>query len=209
MTAERNLKMDKGILIVVSAPAGCGKDTILGEALAANGNLFYSVSATSRAMRPGETDGVSYHFRTREQFEKMIADGELLEYTEYCGNYYGTPKKAVEDMLAAGKDVILKIEVEGAANVKRIFPDCTMIFILPPSFEELNRRLHKRGTEDEETILRRIETAKRELTYAENYDYLIVNGELSEAVNDFLAAVSAEKNRTCRRKGLLKELLKQ
>ena len=201
--------MDKGILIVVSAPAGCGKDTILAEALAANGNLFYSVSATSRAMRPGETDGVSYHFRTREQFEKMIADGELLEYTEYCGNYYGTPKKAVEDMLAAGKDVILKIEVEGAANVKRIFPDCMMVFILPPSFEELNRRLHKRGTEDEETILRRIETAKRELTYAENYDYLIVNGELSEAVNDFLAAVSAEKNRTCRRKGLLKELLKQ
>lgn len=201
--------MDKGILIVVSAPAGCGKDTILAEALAANGNLFYSVSATSRAMRPGETDGVSYHFRTREQFEKMIADGELLEYTEYCGNYYGTPKKAVEDMLAAGKDVILKIEVEGAANVKRIFPDCVMIFILPPSFEELNRRLHKRGTEDEETILRRIETARRELTYAENYDYLIVNGELSKAVGDFLAAVSAEKNRTCRRKGLLKELLKQ
>lgn len=201
--------MDKGILIVVSAPAGCGKDTILGEALAANGNLFYSVSATSRAMRPGETDGISYHFRTREQFEKMIADGELLEYTQYCGNYYGTPKKAVEDMLAAGKDVILKIEVEGAANVKRIFPDCVMIFILPPSFEELNRRLHKRGTEDEETILRRIETAKRELTYAENYDYLIVNGELSEAVGDFLAAVSAEKNRTCRRKELLEELLKQ
>lgn len=201
--------MDKGILIVVSAPAGCGKDTILGEALAANGNLFYSVSATSRDMRPGETDGVSYHFRTREQFEKMIADGELLEYTQYCGNYYGTPKKAVEDMLAAGKDVILKIEVEGAANVKRIFPDCVMIFILPPSFEELNRRLHKRGTEDEETILRRIETAKRELTYAENYDYLIVNGELSEAVGDFLAAVSAEKNRTCRRKELLEELLKQ
>lgn len=201
--------MDKGILIVVSAPAGCGKDTILGEALVANGNLFYSVSATSRAMRPGETDGVSYHFRTREQFEKMIADGELLEYTQYCGNYYGTPKKAVEDMLAAGKDVILKIEVEGAANVKRIFPDCVMIFILPPSFEELNRRLHKRGTEDEETILRRIETAKRELTYAENYDYLIVNGELSEAVGDFLAAVSAEKNRTCRRKELLEELLKQ
>jgi len=201
--------MDKGILIVVSAPAGCGKDTILAEALAANGNLFYSVSATSRAMRNGETDGVSYHFRTREQFEKMIADGELLEYTQYCGNYYGTPKKAVEDMLAAGKDVILKIEVEGAANVKRIFPDCAMIFILPPSFEELNRRLHKRGTEDEETILRRIETAKRELTYAENYDYLIVNGELSEAVGGFLAAVSAEKNRAFRRKELLEELLKQ
>lgn len=201
--------MDKGILIVVSAPAGCGKDTILAEALKANDNLFYSVSATSRAMRPGETDGVSYHFRTREQFEEMIKNAELLEYTEYCGNYYGTPKKAVEDMLAVGKDVILKIEVEGAANVKRIFPDCTMIFILPPSFDELSRRLHKRGTEDEETIARRIETAKKELTYAENYDYLIVNGELSTAVDDFLAVVSAEKNRTVRKKAMLAELLAQ
>lgn len=201
--------MDKGILIVVSAPAGCGKDTILTEALKANDNLFYSVSATSRAMRPGEIDGVSYHFKTREQFEEMIKNAQLLEYTEYCGNYYGTPKKAVEDMLAAGKDVILKIEVEGAANVKRIFPDCVMIFILPPSFDELNRRLHKRGTEDEETIARRIETAKKELTYAENYDYLIVNGELSIAVEDFLAVASAEKNKTSRKKELLTELLAQ
>ena len=112
--------MSKGILIVVSAPAGCGKDTILEQALSRNDNLFYSVSATSRAMRPGETDGVNYHFRTREQFESMIENGELLEYTEYCGNYYGTPRKAVEDMLAAGKDVILKIEVEGAGNIRKI-----------------------------------------------------------------------------------------
>ncbi len=199
--------MNNGILIVVSAPAGCGKDTILEQALARNANLFYSVSATSRAMRPGETDGVSYHFRTREQFERMIADGELLEYTEYCGNYYGTPRKAVEEMLAAGKDVVLKIEVEGAANIRRLFPDCAMIFILPPSFEELSRRLHKRGTENEETILRRIETARTELTYAENYDYLIVNGELSEAVESFLAAVSAEKLRTSRCRGKIAELL--
>lgn len=201
--------MKKGILTVVSAPAGCGKDTILEQALRKNENLFYSVSATSRAIRPNETDGVSYYFKTRAEFEEMIADGGLLEYTEYCGNYYGTPKKAVEEMLAAGKDVILKIEVEGAMNIKRLYPDCVMIFILPPSFEELSRRLHKRGTEDEETILRRIETARRELTYAENYDYLIVNGELSAAVEEFLTVVAAEKARTARCGGIVAELLEK
>lgn len=199
--------MSKGILTVVSAPAGCGKDTILEQALRKNENLFYSVSATSRAIRPNETDGVSYYFKTRAAFEELIAEGGLLEYTEYCGNYYGTPKKAVEEMLAAGKDVILKIEVEGAMNIKRLFPDCVMIFILPPSFEELSRRLHKRGTEDEETILRRIETARQELTYAKNYDYLIVNGELSAAVEEFLSVVAAEKAKTARRGEIVTELL--
>lgn len=199
--------MSKGILIVVSAPAGCGKDTILEQALSRNDNLFYSVSATSRAMRPGETDGVSYHFRTREQFESMIKNGELLEYTEYCGNYYGTPRKAVEDMLAAGKDVILKIEVEGAGNIRKMFPDCTMIFILPPSFAELDRRLHKRGTEDEETIQRRLKTAREELTYARNYDFLVVNGALEKAVDDFLAVVAAEKMKTAVCGGMIDDLL--
>ncbi len=201
--------MNKGILIVVSAPAGCGKDTILEQALSRNDNLFYSVSATSRGIRPNETDGVSYHFKTREQFEDMIKGGELLEYTEYCGNYYGTPKKAVEDMLGAGKDVILKIEVEGAANVKKMFPDCTMIFILPPSFGELDRRLHKRGTEDEETIQRRIQTARGELQFARNYDYLIVNGALEKAVDDFLSVVASEKMRTINSADLIDTLLSE
>lgn len=201
--------MSKGILIVVSAPAGCGKDTILEQALSRNDNLFYSVSATSRAMRPGETDGVSYHFRTRERFESMIENGELLEYTEYCGNYYGTPRKAVEDMLAAGKDVILKIEVEGAGNIRKMFPDCTMIFILPPSFAELDRRLHKRGTEDEETIQRRLKTAKEELTYARNYDFLVVNGALEKAVDDFLSVVAAEKMKTSVCGGMIDDLLSE
>lgn len=199
--------MAKGILIVVSAPAGCGKDTILEQALKANDNLFYSVSATSRAMRPGETDGVSYHFKSREQFEEMIKNGELLEYTEYVGNYYGTPKKAVTDMLEAGKDVILKIEIEGAANVRRMFPDCTMVFILPPSFAELDRRLHKRGTETDDVIKQRLETARRELKFAENYDYLITNAALEDAVEDFLAVVRAEKCRRERRPGVIEELL--
>ena len=201
--------MSKGILIVVSAPAGCGKDTILEQALKANDNLFYSVSATSRAMRPGETDGVSYHFRTREQFEQMIRDGELLEYTEYVGNYYGTPKKAVSDMLDAGKDVILKIEIEGAANVKKMLPGCTMVFILPPSFAELDRRLHKRGTETDEVIKQRLETARKELAYAKNYDYLITNAALEDAVNDFLAVVRAEKCRQANRAGVVEELLSE
>ena len=199
--------MAKGILIVVSAPAGCGKDSILEQALKKNDNLFYSVSATSRAMRPGETDGVSYYFKSREQFENMINKGELLEYTEYCGNYYGTPKKAVEDMLEAGKDVILKIEIEGAANVKKIFPDCTMVFILPPSFAELDRRLHKRGTETEDVIKKRLETARKELGFAHNYDYLVTNVALEDAVDDFLAVVRAEKCRRENRPGVVEGLL--
>jgi len=199
--------MAKGILIVVSAPAGCGKDTLLEQALKQNSNLYYSVSATSRDMRPGETDGVSYHFRTREQFEKMIENGELLEYTEYVGNYYGTPKKAVTDMLEAGKDVILKIEIEGAANVRKIFPECTLVFILPPSFSELDRRLHKRGTETDEIIKQRLETARKELKFAENYDYLITNAALEDAVEDFLAVVRAEKCRRGNREGVVEDLL--
>ena len=199
--------MAKGILIVVSAPAGCGKDTILEQALKANSNLYYSVSATSRAMRPGETDGVSYFFKSREQFEDMIKNGELLEYTEYVGNYYGTPKKAVTDMLEAGKDVILKIEIEGAANVRKMFPDCTMVFILPPSFKELDRRLRKRGTETDDVIAQRLETARKELKFAENYDYLVTNAELETAVEDFLAVVRAEKCRRENRPGVIDGLL--
>ena len=144
--------MEKGLLFVVSAPAGCGKDTILEQLFKVTENVGYSVSATSRAPREGEVDGVHYHFRTREQFEQMIKNEEVLEYTEYCGNYYGTPRKAVEDMLNAGKDVILKIEVEGAMNIKRLFPECCLVFILPPSMQELERRLRKRGTETEEKI---------------------------------------------------------
>ena len=200
--------MTKGLLIVVSAPAGCGKDTILEQVLANNGNIFYSVSATTRTIRPGEVDGASYYFKSRDEFETMIKNSELLEYTEYCGNYYGTPRKAVMDMLDAGKDVVLKIEVEGAANIKRMFPDCVMIFILPPSISELDRRLHKRGTESEEVIQKRIAAAKNELTYAANYDYTIVNGALEKAIEDFETVVRAEKFRVSRNADLIEEILK-
>ena len=200
--------MNKGLLIVVSAPAGCGKDTILEQVLANNDNIFYSVSATTRTIRPGEVDGASYYFKSRDEFETMIKNSELLEYTEYCGNYYGTPRKAVMDMLDAGKDVVLKIEVEGAANIKRMFPDCVMIFILPPSISELDRRLHKRGTESEEVIQKRIAAAKNELTYAANYDYTIVKGALEKAIEDFETVVRAEKFRVSRNADLIEEILK-
>ncbi len=187
--------MSKGLLFVVSAPAGCGKDTILEQVLAKDSNIGYSVSATTRAPRPGEVDGTHYFFLTREKFEQMIADNAVLEYTEYCGNYYGTPRKGVEEMLAQGKDVVLKIEVEGAMNIKKMFPDCCLVFILPPSMQELERRLRKRGTEDEETILRRTAQAREEIDTAINYDYFVVNDALEDAVQDLLAVIRGEKCR--------------
>ena len=184
--------MNKGILFVVSAPAGCGKDTILEQMFKKTENVCYSVSATTRAPREGEVNGVHYHFMTREQFVEMIKDDAVLEYTEYCGNYYGTPRKAVEDMLSEGKDVILKIEVEGAMNIKRLFPESRLVFILPPSLAELERRLRKRGTETEEKIIERTAQAKNELEFAKDYDYLIVNGELEKAVDDLICIIRAE-----------------
>ena len=187
---------NKGLLIIVSAPAGCGKDTILESAFevsAGNNKLHYSVSATTRPIRAGEADGVHYFFKTREEFERGIEAGEFLEYTEYAGNYYGSPKTYIPDMLASGKDVVMKIEVEGAANIKKLFPDCVLVFIMPPSFGELERRLRKRGTETEETIKKRIGIAKIEMSFAKNYDYVIVNEKLRDAVSDFLTIIEAEK----------------
>lgn len=192
--------MKKGILFVVSAPAGCGKDSILEKALAKDINLSYSVSATTRAMRPGETEGISYYFKSREEFEDMLSKGELLEHTEYCGNYYGTPKQVVTESLENGQNVVLKIEIEGAGNVKKMMPDAVLIFILPPSMQELSRRLHKRGTEDEETIQKRLKQAETEISFAGNYDYVIVNGDLDTAVSDLVAIVKAEGFRTERNK---------
>jgi len=185
----------KGLLFVVSAPAGCGKDTILEQLLRKTNTAAYSVSATPRAPRSGEIDGVHYYFLTRERFKEMIDNGEVLEYTEYCGNYYGTPKKGVEELLGQGRDVILKIETEGAMNIRRLYPEACLVFILPPSMEVLKTRLKNRGTETEETIERRTEQAYNELSAAVNYDYFVVNDELSEAVDDLCAVIRAEKLR--------------
>lgn len=198
--------MEKGLLFVVSAPAGCGKDTILGELFKKTDKAGYAVSATTRAPREGEIDGVHYHFLTREDFSEKIKLGEVLEYTEYCGNFYGTLKKSVDDLILSGKDAVLKIEVEGAMNIKKMFPEACLVFILPPSLEILEKRLRGRGTETEEKIRERTLQAKNELKFAKNYDYLVVNDDLNEAVEDVLAVFRAEKLRRERREGLLERI---
>lgn len=182
--------MEKGLLLVVSAPSGCGKGTILGKILE-DDKYYYSVSATTRKPRKGEVDGVNYYFLTEEQFKEKIDGGEMLEYAQYCEHYYGTIAKLVDDNLANGKHVILEIEVQGAMKVKALRPDAKFIFIAPPSIEELRRRLLKRNTESIEVINERVAQAERELPFAKEYDYVIVNGELQDAIDDFKAVVRA------------------
>ncbi|MBE6555637.1 MAG: guanylate kinase [Ruminococcaceae bacterium] len=184
----------RGLLIVVSGPAGSGKGTVLSELLR-DGGYRYSVSATTRAPRQGEVDGVNYHFLSREAFEARIAGKEMLEYTEYCGNYYGTPRKEAEEVLASGQNLLLEIEVEGAANVKREYPEAVSIMLLPPSFAVQEKRLRGRGTETEEKIRERLLRAREEILHADEYDYVIYNhdGKSAEAVEDIRAIVRAER----------------
>lgn len=189
--------MNKGLLIVVSAPSGCGKGTILAEILK-DPQFYYSISATTRKPREGEENGVNYHFLSREQFEDLIQNNGLLEYAQFCDNYYGTPRKQVEDKLNEGKNVILEIEVQGAMKIKETCPDAVFIFILPPSVKELRRRLNKRGTETEEVIDKRVSQAVGEIKMAEKYDYIMVNDELEKAIEDMKAIISVEKM-TCKR----------
>jgi guanylate kinase len=183
----------KGLLIVVSGPSGSGKGTVLTELFSKRSGLFYSVSATTRAPRPGEVDGQQYYFLTREKFEKMIQNGEMLEHAEYCGNYYGTPKKAVEEKCLGGADVILEIEVQGATQVKKACPSCAEIFIAPPSAAELEKRLRGRGTESDEVIKDRLETAIGEMVHAKNYDYIVVNDDVATAAKKIDSIITAEK----------------
>ena len=185
--------MKQGLMIVISGPAGSGKGTVNGHLLA-TGDFVYSVSATTRAPREGEVDGVNYHFITKEDFLSRIASGDMLEYTEYCGNFYGTPKKEAEEVLASGKNLILEIEVEGARTVKARYPDAILILLLPPSFAVQEARLRGRGTETEEKILERLTRTKEELTFAESYDYVVYNydGRDRDAAEDILAILRAE-----------------
>ncbi len=185
--------MNKGLLVVISAPSGGGKGTILKELFARNENMRFSVSATTRAPRPGEVDGVDYYFVTREQFEDMIREGKMLEYTQYLGNYYGTPRGPVEDWTAQGYDVVLEIEVQGGSQIKAKVPECVSVFILPPSMQVLSKRLHGRGTEDEETVQKRLKKAIQEIPHAKDYDYIVFNDRLEDAVEDVQAILRAEK----------------
>ena len=177
----------KGKLLVISGPSGCGKSTVLSQVMAGRGDLRFSVSATTRAPRPGETDGKEYYFVSRERFEEMVENGELLEHAEFVGNCYGTPKAPVIKQLDEGITVILDIEVQGAAQVKALMPEAVTVFLAPPSLEELEARLRGRGTETEEKILGRLETARRELLLAPTYDHVIVNDVVERAAQELSA----------------------
>jgi guanylate kinase len=188
----------RGLLVVVSGPSGCGKGTVLSRLLKDDPNIFYSISATTRAPRPGEVDGVHYYFLTKEQFEEKIRNNGMLEYACYVGNYYGTPSQAVEAQRAAGHDVILEIEVQGAMQVKEKCPDAVFIFIMPPNMEELRRRLIDRQTESEEVVNSRMKTAEEEMKAVSHYDYVVINDEVESAVERIKAILEAEKCRTVR-----------
>lgn len=188
----------KGILIVVSGFSGAGKGTIMKELLKKYDNYALSVSATTRAPRPGEVDGREYFFKTKEEFEKMIAQDELIEYASYVDNYYGTPKAYVEEQLEAGKDVILEIEIQGALKVKKKMPDTLLLFVTPPSVEELRHRLIGRGTETMEVIESRLERAREEAEGMTDYDYLVINDDLGICVDDVHEVICAEHLRSFR-----------
>ncbi|MDE6671684.1 MAG: guanylate kinase [Ruminococcus sp.] len=184
--------MKKGRLIIFSAPSGCGKGTMLAEILK-DKNYRCSVSATTREPREGEKNGINYYFLTRKEFEQKISENSFLEYAEYCQNYYGTLLSEVDDYLEKGTDVILEIEVQGALKVMQKRQDAVSVFIAPPSINELRRRLKKRGTETEAVIEERVSQAEREISQAKNYDYIIVNDVLENAVSDFFAVMRAER----------------
>lgn len=182
--------MDKGLLIVYAGASGVGKGTIMKKLLNSDDNFRLSVSATTRLPRPGERDGVEYHFVSKEEFEELIRTDGLLEYAQYCDNFYGTPKKAVFDMLNKGIDVFLEIEIKGFLQIKDKYPQCVTIFLLPPSLEELELRLVGRGTEPADVIKKRLDTAKSELTYAKQFDYTVINDDVERAKNEILDIIS-------------------
>ena len=189
----------RGLLFIISGPAGSGKGTIV-KRVRELAEFDFSVSATTRAPRPGEIDGVHYFFTDKEEFRRKIAAGEMLEHEEYVGNYYGTPKKPVDDALSAGKNIILDIDVQGALQVKTKMPEAVMIFVLPPDFETLMRRIRGRGTESEEIIAKRMEKARFELQCFDRYDYAVVNRDngVEEAAGDVLSILKAETLKTFR-----------
>jgi len=199
---------ERGQLIVFSGPSGVGKGTILAQYMKGRDNICYSVSATTRSPRPGEVDGQHYFYLTREKFEEMIAADQMLEYAQYSGNYYGTPKQFVEDKLAAGVDVVLEIEVQGAAKVRQACPEALFVFVLPPSYAVLRSRLTGRGTEDAATVQKRLDAALGELRQAGTYDYVIVNDDLEQAVEELATVVRAARCSVKFQKKLIEEVLK-
>lgn len=200
---------ERGLLIVFSGPSGVGKGTVRQEIFSTPDHQFeYSVSMTTRPKRPGEVDGVDYFFRTREEFEDLIKKGQMLEYAEYVGNYYGTPLTYVNETLDKGIDVFLEIEVQGALQVKKKVPDGVFIFLTPPDLDELKDRLVGRGTDSEEVIRQRIERAKEEIALMREYDYAVVNDEVPLAAERVKRIIEVEHYRVDRVIGRYNDMIK-
>lgn len=195
----------EGLKIILSGPSGSGKGTIVKELI--KEDFVLSISATTRKPRVGEEDKVHYFFKTVEEFEEMIEKGELLEYANFCNNYYGTPKSFIDKTVEEGKDVILEIEVQGAMQVKSVYPDAIFVFIMPPTFEELKSRLVGRGTESPEVIAARLKRAEEELASYREYDYIVINDQLEDAVEEIKNIVKAEKLKSYRYKTYIEQML--
>lgn len=193
--------MTEGNLFIISGPSGAGKSSVLKEVFKRLDNAYFSVSVTTRAKRPGEVEGAHYHFVSKDDFNQMREDGLLLEYAEFVGNMYGTPKEPIIEMTEAGKNVFLDIELQGVKKIKEKMPQAVSIFIIPPSRDELEKRLAARGTDNRETIQKRIETALRDCAEAHIFDYIVINSEITEAVEEILAIIAADKCRAKRRIG--------
>ena len=198
--------MSKGLLLVISGFSGAGKGTVMKRLLELHDEYSLSISATTRKPREGEVDGREYFFKTVEEFEKMIAEDALIEHAQYVGNYYGTPKAYVEEQLDKGNNVILEIEIQGAMNIKRMFPDAVLMFITPPSASELEKRLRGRGTEDETTIKARLSRAAEEAEGVEDYDYIVINDEVDLCVGRIHDIVLSEKMKAEYNLGLINNI---
>lgn len=200
--------MNKGQLIVVSGPSGCGKDTLITAILERMGEeAFLSVSMTTRNMRGDEVDGVDYFFVSPEEFEENIKNGQMLEYAKYGNNYYGTPLGPIEKLIETGKTVFLNIEVQGGASVKKIYPQAKKIFLVPPSLEVLEKRLTARGTDSVQEVETRLKIAIDELRRAEEYDYIVVNDVLEDAINDIMSIIRANQLKTDNMKNIISEVV--
>lgn len=200
--------MNKGNLIIISGPSGSGKDEVLKRLFKKKSDIGFSISSVTRNMREGEVEGEKYNFISVEKFKSMIDNDEFLEYNEYCGNFYGTPKTPVIKSIENGVDIVLEVDVNGAENIRKNFKDAVSVFIIPPSFAELKRRLVGRGTESAEVIEKRLSEAIGEISRANEYDYIVVNDKIDEAVDNIITIINSERFKYKNQEKILNEVLK-